>query len=239
MSRANRLPLEERVAQAAASALEAQKYVSPLDVLLRIRWLDPNSAQRWRLGQAECLEAVMQVGPERVAEAMRLLATWAHDKGLAATEAEYVARTPARPPLRFSRSGDETTERRYRMHWVAADLTEKQRQRLTAKASRAAELVVIEPLQQDWACHRCGGSGELLIMEGEGPACLACAGLGDLEFLPAGNALLTRRAKAKSARHAVVVRFSKTRRRYERQGALVEPQALHAAERQIAEEGRE
>jgi hypothetical protein len=38
--------------------------------------------------------------------------------------------------------------------------------------------------------------------------------------------LLTRRVKVKSTRYAVVVRFSKTRRRYERQGLLVEPQAL-------------
>jgi predicted NBD/HSP70 family sugar kinase len=98
--------------------------------------------------------------------------------------------------------------------------------------------VVISPLNQDWACHRCGGSGGLLIMEKEGPACLDCAGLGDLEVLASGNALLTRRAKAKRTRHAVVVRFSKTRGRYERQGLLVEPQALHAAEREIAEERR-
>jgi hypothetical protein len=48
----------------------------------------------------------------------------------------------------------------------------------------------------------------------------------DFAFLPAGDALLTRRVKAKSTRHAVVVRFSKSRRRYERQGLLVEPQAL-------------
>ncbi|HLH91794.1 MAG TPA: hypothetical protein VKX28_25480 [Xanthobacteraceae bacterium] len=57
-------------------------------------------------------------------------------------------------------------------------------------------------------------------------------------ILERGNALLTRRARAKSPRHAVVVRFSKTRGRYERQGLLVEPQALHAAEREIAEEER-
>jgi hypothetical protein len=238
MSRGNRRPLEERVAEAAEAAFAAQKYVSPLDVLLGIGWLDPNSARRWRLGQAECLESVMQVDQARVADAMRLLATWAQDKGLVATGAEYVARTPAQPPLRFSHDGDETTERRYRFHWIAGDLSEKQRQRLRAKASRPAELVVIEPLNRHWACHRCGGSEGLLIMESAGPACLACAGLGDLEFLGAGNALLTRRAKAKSARHAVVVRFSKARRRYERQGVLVEPQALHAAEREIAEEGR-
>jgi hypothetical protein len=46
--------------------------------------------------------------------------------------------------------------------------------------------------------------------------------------------LLTRRVKAKSARHAVVVRFSKSRRRYERQGLLVEPQALTEAQRELA-----
>ena len=45
---------------------------------------------------------------------------------------------------------------------------------------------------------------------------------------------LTRRVKAKSARHAVVVRFSKSRRRYERQGLLVEPQALTEAQRELA-----
>jgi len=67
-------------------------------------------------------------------------------------------------------------------------------------------------------------------MEPPGPACLSCAGLGDLEFLPAGDALLTRRAKARSARHAVVVRFSRSRKRYERRGMLVEPEALREAE---------
>jgi hypothetical protein len=39
--------------------------------------------------------------------------------------------------------------------------------------------------------------------------------------------------KAKSARSAVVVRFSKSRRRYERRGLLVEPQALAEAQREL------
>jgi hypothetical protein len=75
-------------------------------------------------------------------------------------------------------------------------------------------------------------------MENSGPACLRCVGLDDLEFLSAGDALLTRRAKAKSARHAVVVRFSKSRRRYERQGLLVEAQAVTAAQRELADQAR-
>jgi hypothetical protein len=99
--------------------------------------------------------------------------------------------------------------------------------------------VVIQPLNTEWTCHRCGGSGGLLVMENPGPACLRCVGLEDLEFLPAGDALLTRRAKAKSARSAVVVRFSRTRRRYERQGLLVEPQALTDAQRDLEEQERD
>ena len=65
----------------------------------------------------------------------------------------------------------------------------------------------------------------------EGKAlCLACADLERLVFLPSGSAALTRRTKKYSAVSAVVLRFSKPRRRYERQGILVEEAALDRAE---------
>src|SRR5208282_4217191 len=142
-----------------------------------------------------------------------------------------------RQTLRFSRSGNPTIERLYRTHWVSRELSERKRKRLAEKANRAPELVVIRPLHADWTCHRCGGTGDLLIMENPGPACLRCVGLDDLEYLPAGDALLTRRAKARSARYAVVVRFSRTRGRYERRGLLVEGRALAHAQGEVA--GRE
>ena len=234
----SRRPLVDRVAAAAERALAAQKYVSPIDVLLGIGWLDPNSLQRWKQGQIGCLEEVLQTSPERISEAMGLLRSWAEGNALLPSEAQYIARTPQRPALRFSRSGDPGRERLYRTHWVSPELSEHKRERLAEKASRAPELVVIWPRNTDWKCHRCGSGGDLLIMENPGPACLRCVGLADLEFLPAGDALLTRRVKAKSARHAVVVRYSKTRRRYERQGLLVEPQALSDAQRRLDEERR-
>ena len=102
------------------------------------------------------------------------------------------------------------------------------RERLVEKTSRAPELVVILPLN-DWICHLPGGTGDLLMMESPGPARMRCAGLDDLEYLPSGDAMLTRRANAKSTRYTVVVRFSRTRRRYERQGLRVEPQSLASA----------
>ena len=91
------------------------------------------------------------------------------------------------------------------------------------------ELVVISPLS-DWTCRECQGSGELLVMEGPEPLCLACAELDHLVFLGRGDAALTRRAKAASRLSAVVIRFSRSRKRYERQGLLVEEQALKKAE---------
>jgi hypothetical protein len=198
MGRKDRGTLAERIADAAEAALAAQNYVCCIDVMERIGWLYPEAAKHWRVGKFECLEDAVQSNPSRISEAMRLFQTWAEAKGLIANEAQYVARTPQRGTLRFSRSGDEAVERAYRTHWVSPSLAENQRERLTEKASRAPDLVVIQPLN-DWTCHKCGGTGDLLIMEAPGPACLRCVGLNDLEFLPGGNALLTRRRRQKHA----------------------------------------
>lgn len=228
----NRSKLEDRVIRAAEAALAARKYVSPVDVLVGIGWLDPGALARWQRGQVACLEEAVQSNLPRISEAMKLFRSWATANGLRPSETHYVARTPARQTLRFSKSGNPTIEKLYRTHWISSELSLRKQEQLVEKASRAPELVVIQPLN-DWKCHRCGGTGDLLIMESPGPACLRCAGLDDLELLPAGDALLTRRVKAKSVRHAVVVRFSKTRRRYERQGLLVEPHALTEGQREF------
>src|SRR3989475_8519696 len=57
--------------------------------------------------------------------------------------------------------------------------------------------------------------------------------------LASGDAALTRRARKHSALAAVVVRFSRARGRYERQGILVEESALQKAEQQcLADAGQ-
>jgi len=99
------------------------------------------------------------------------------------------------------------------------------------QSQESSALVVIQPIR-DWACADCGGTGDLLRMTDAGPLCLACADLDHLEFLPAGDAALTRRATKASGLSAVVVRWSRSRKRYERQGVLVEEQALALAEHQ-------
>jgi hypothetical protein len=53
-----------------------------------------------------------------------------------------------------------------------------------------------------------------------------------LIFLPSGDAALTRRARKYSTLAAVVLRWSRARKRYERQGLLVEAEALEKAEQE-------
>jgi len=50
-----------------------------------------------------------------------------------------------------------------------------------------------------------------------------------MEYLPSGEATLTRRAIKHSRIHAKVVRWSGTRKRYERHGIVVEPTAIERA----------
>ncbi len=86
------------------------------------------------------------------------------------------------------------------------------------------------------SCGACGeelGRKAWITLAGErGALCLACADLDHLVFLAAGDAALTRRAYKHSHLKAVVLKWSTARKRYERQGVLVEEDALTRAEQE-------
>jgi hypothetical protein len=85
-------------------------------------------------------------------------------------------------------------------------------------------------------CDECGdelGHGAWITLAGDrGALCLACGDLDHLAFLASGDAALTRRAKKHSTLTAVVLKWARARKRYERQGVLVEEQALEQAEKE-------
>jgi hypothetical protein len=87
---------------------------------------------------------------------------------------------------------------------------------------------------RDSKCDECGEqlgrSAWITLQENKGAVCLACSDLDHLVFLPTGDAALTRRARKHSTLSAVVLKFSRARRRYERQGLLVEEEGLQKAE---------
>ena len=103
------------------------------------------------------------------------------------------------------------------------------------KSSERTEEIVVFSIVKDSSCSECGvdlSKGSFLKMEEGKPLCLECADLDHLVYLPRGDTALTRRSRKYSRLSAVVVRFSRTRGRYERQGLLVDSKALEEAEKE-------
>ena len=93
---------------------------------------------------------------------------------------------------------------------------------------------------RDSRCSECGEHlgrrAWITLIKDKGALCLACADLDHLIYIPSGDAALTRRARKHSTLSAVVLKWSRTRKRYERQGLLVETEALEQAERECLED---
>ena len=235
----NKEMLEQRVVRAAEAALAHHHYVSAIDVFIGMGLLTPSNLQAWRTGRVDFLERVIQGNLKKISESMSLFRKWAAAKGLRPSETQYVRHgRSAKMDLQFSKSGDSGIEKSYRTHYVSPELSARKREKLEERLSRAEDPVVFQILRES-KCSECGTEllpGNMLMMEADQPLCLPCAGRADLEFLAASDTALTRRSVKYSERHNVVVRFSRTRGRYERQGVLVEVPALEKAERECYED---
>jgi hypothetical protein len=234
--------LKRRVLGAAQTALDRQQYVSAIDVLCGMGLLARTQVESWRKGRIDFLERVIQGNLKKISLSMSMFRQWADSKGLQPSETRYVRRTRSGTvDLQFSKSGDPGIEKSYRTHYVSPTLSEHKQERLKEKLSRAAQPVVFQ-IVRDSRCSECDAEikqDSFLLMEAEQPLCLPCAHLDDLEYLPSGDTALTRRAAKYSGRTAVVVRFSRSRGRYERQGVLVERAALERAEQECTDDADE
>ncbi len=119
--------LERRVAAAAEAALAARGFVTPIDVVVGIGWLDPAQVEQWRRARIGYLERIVTVNLRKLSTTLRLLHRWATDHGLTPSETIYVAWTRDRHRLRFTATGDENIERAYRTHWVSPRLAAAKR----------------------------------------------------------------------------------------------------------------
>ena len=224
--------LESRVVRSAEAALAERKYVGALDVLSRMGLVAPVNVEAWRKGRIEFLDELIQGSVEKISRSIELFLEWARGKGLVAQLVRYVRRTrDGEVELRVFSEADSDAERVFRVQFFSPDLTEAQHRKLLESLNRPPERVVFEILR-DSECSQCKTElerGEFLTLDGKEPLCMDCAGLADLDFLPSGDAALTRRATKYSGETVVVVRFSRTRKRYERQRILVEKAALERA----------
>ena len=209
--------VETRVARIAEALLAEQGSVRPVEVLVALGWLAQPNVDRWKRGRVPSLDRCVGVDADKVAAALAALQHWAEDHALKPSEADY-------QDLQFTADGDADVERAYRTHWASTDIPET----MVERPRGHRRIVVISP-HKAWTCASCGDTGAFLRMDRVGALCLDCADLGHLEFLPSGDAALTRRATKASRLSAVVVRWSRRRNRYERQGILAEAAAIEQA----------
>ena len=81
-------------------------------------------------------------------------------------------------------------------------------------------------------CSKCAGQidlGDRIILDEINAICAQCAGIADLVFLESGDTALTRRATFHTGKKYPVLKFSRPRKRNERQGVLVTQEALAQA----------
>jgi len=106
-----------------------------------------------------------------------------------------------------------------------------------SKAQGNNKELLVFIVRRETKCSECGEDlwrASFLRLEKDKALCLSCADLGHLEYLPSGDAALTRRSIKHSKVHAKALLWSRTRKRYERQGILVVPEAIEKATEECA-----
>ena len=235
----NRL-LKTRVVQAAEAVLKRNGSVGPLDLFVEMRWLQLTHLENWRKGNPEHanLHRWIQVGAGKLQKSIDHFRDWAQQNHLRPIAADYTRRGPGGVEvLHVTEGGDPAAETFFKTHYAPDDLSPKQSARLEKKLNKTPNLVIFQKVSDEGNCGECQTellSGDFIMLEKGQPLCLTCADLDHLVFLPAGNTALSRRARMHSQLTAVVVRFSRSHNRYERQGLLITEQALTQAEEQCA-----
>lgn len=146
--------LQSRVNRAGEELLAAQGYVSAIDMLQRIGWLERSAMEDWRRGRVPCLERVVRANLSKLTRVLQALRRWALAKGLRPSETVYKKwGKGAKHVLRFSVSGAPPIEKLYRTHYISnAERASSSKQQLqpeleiprTAGGSDAAEVDVAD-----------------------------------------------------------------------------------------------
>ena len=124
MNTARRTRLTAAIVPVAEQALATRQVVTPIEVFIGSGWLPAARVEAWRRGRVPYLERVADANLATLSAGLRLLADWAQRRGLTPSQTVYVAWTPDRHRLRFTKTGDVNVERAWRTHWISPALTE-------------------------------------------------------------------------------------------------------------------
>jgi len=119
--------LYPKVAGAVAELMQADKIVSPVEVLITMQRLERRQYEDWRFGRIAYLERVLVGNLSKANRILRILRLHAEALQLTPSWTAYCrwGKRGRRARLRFSKHGDPNVERAYAMHYLTR---EQQRQ---------------------------------------------------------------------------------------------------------------
>jgi hypothetical protein len=228
--------LQDRVLRAADTLLRKNGTVGLLELLTEMNFVHWSHVEQWRRANPayRYICEHIQCGADKLKQTQQHFHDWARALGLATVQAEYARRSvTGTVPLQFTGNADASQEALFRTHYARADLSDKQQAKLEQKLAKVEDLVVFIAVSDSTICSECAQDmprGTFFTLEQQQPLCLECADMDHLVMLQAGDVAMTRRAKKYSPLSAVVTKFNRSRKRYERQGLLVSEAALARAE---------
>jgi hypothetical protein len=216
--------------------LAVKGYISPIELLKQMRLLPETDVRLWEKGVHDCLQPYIQGGPKKLAITFETFSAWAQEgKCVLVTAPLRGSGRDQSHELRVTADAAPEMEALFRTYYAPADITPRKLEALKKKLNKPPDLVVFMTVSDSVHCQECDDEmprGDFLFREGKRSLCLCCADLDYLEFLPSGDAAMSRRAKKHSPLSAVVVQFNRRRKRYERRGILVASQAIEQAEKE-------
>jgi hypothetical protein len=115
----NREELQKKVRQTVQQLVLEKGFVSPLDLLLKMEKISLAAVKNWRFGRVPFLEREVRGNLSQLNFILNKLHQVAREMELKESHTAYMSwGKGTKQPLRFSKSGDAHTERRYSTHFV-------------------------------------------------------------------------------------------------------------------------
>jgi hypothetical protein len=115
----NRTEILSKLSNVTSRLLKEKGYISPVDVLLQIGWLDRRDYEAWRLGKIPFLEQAIMANLAKINFMMKTLRTNSLHGGLKPSWTAYNSwGKKGGKKLRFTKGGDPNIETAYATHFV-------------------------------------------------------------------------------------------------------------------------
>lgn len=113
-----------KVSKAIHAILENENFVSPVEIFLKLEYLNKKDVENWRFGRIPYLEKVIKCNLSKANRILRILKFHAQDIDLKESHTVYKqwGKGKNRNILRFSKSHDKNVENAYSTHFVRKNL---------------------------------------------------------------------------------------------------------------------